>query len=99
MCTSVGRAVSSKEYIMVAASQPGRSQSDPEFAVRGGIYTTLAAADQVVAQLLSAGFSKEDITVVCSDEARERHFREFEHQDPAGDHTEGATVAGSSIGA
>ena len=37
--------------------------------------------------------------MVCSDEAKERHFKEFEHQDPAGTYTPTATIAGGTIGA
>jgi len=49
--------------------------------------------------LLAAGFSKEQVTVVCSDETKERHFHEFEHQEPAGTYTPGAIAAGGAIGA
>jgi len=70
-----------------------------EKSVRAGIFSSPTAADQAVAGLLAAGFSKEQITVVCSDEAREAHFREFEHQQPAGTNAEGGVAAGTSIGA
>ena len=59
----------------------------------------MSAADQAVDRLLAAGFAKDQITVVCSDEAKEKHFRQFEHQDPAGSHAPGAVAAGVSIGA
>ena len=39
------------------------------------------------------------ITVVCSDETKERYFSEFEHQHPAGTFTPAASIAGGTIGA
>ncbi len=70
-----------------------------EQAVRAAVFTDLRRADAAVAQLLAAGFSNEQITVVCSDTAKERHFREFEHQDQAGKDAGNAALAGVSIGA
>src|SRR4029079_10492339 len=46
-----------------------------------------------------AGFQKEQITVICSDDTKERYFREFEHQEPAGSHTTAAAATGGAIGA
>jgi hypothetical protein len=66
---------------------------------RAGVFPTLQGADEAVRRLLAAGFSKDEITVVCSDETKERYFREFEHQDPAGAHTPKAAAIGGSIGA
>jgi hypothetical protein len=68
-------------------------------ALEVGVFDSVEAARRAVLGLLAAGFSKEHITVVCSDETKERHFREFEHQDPAGTFTPGATIAGATIGA
>src|SRR5262245_13092722 len=64
-----------------------------------GIFTTVDAARHAVNDLLAAGFTTEQITVVCSDETKEQHFREFEHQDPAGTHTPLAAATGGTIGA
>src|SRR3954466_1649648 len=64
-----------------------------------GVFNTIDAARNAVHGLLGAGFSAADITVVCSDETKERYFREFEHQEPAGTFTPGATIAGATIGA
>ena len=36
---------------------------------------------------------------MCSDENKERYFREFEHQDPAGSHTPAAAATGGALGA
>lgn len=67
--------------------------------VRAGAFASLAAADRAVSDLLAAGFTKEQITVICSDEAREAHFRQFEHQEPAGAHAGTGAAAGATIGA
>jgi hypothetical protein len=64
-----------------------------------GVFDTVDDARIAVNSLLAAGFSTEQITVVCSDETKELHFHEFDHQQPAGTHTPAATIAGSTIGA
>jgi hypothetical protein len=64
-----------------------------------GVFTTVEDARRAVNGLLGVGFPKEKITVVCSDETKERYFREFEHQEPAGTYTPTATIAGGTIGA
>lgn len=71
-------------------------QSKP---IRVGVFSTMAQADHAVRDLLSAGFTKDEITVVCSDKYTEQHFHEFEHQQPAGAHTPAAVTAGGAIGA
>jgi len=76
-----------------------KSQKALDQSVRAGSFAALPAADRAVGRLLAGGFTKDEITVVCSDEAKERHFRQYEHQDPAGSHTEGSVAAGTSIGA
>jgi hypothetical protein len=67
--------------------------------IRIGIFDTVEAADAAVHGLLAAGFTPEQITVVCSDDAKERYFRQFEHQDPAGTHTPRNALVGGAIGA
>jgi hypothetical protein len=64
-----------------------------------GVFNSVDDARKAVQELLNAGFTAEQITVVCSDETKERYFREFEHQEPAGTFTPGATIAGATIGA
>jgi len=66
---------------------------------RVGIFPTVEAADRAVAGLLKAGFTKEHITVVCSDKTKEAHFSGFDHERPAGTHTPLAAATGSAIGA
>jgi hypothetical protein len=67
--------------------------------VRAGVFLDLPAADTVVQRLLAAGFSKEEISVICSDEAVEKHFRRYEHQDPAGTLTPNTVAKGTTVGA
>jgi hypothetical protein len=67
--------------------------------LRVGVFNTVEAAERAVRGLMAAGFSPDEITVVCSDPEKERHFRAFEHQEPAGTTTPGAAIAGGAIGA
>ncbi len=64
-----------------------------------GVFDTVENARQAVAALLAAGFTREHITVICSDETKEKYFSEFEHQQPAGTATPKAAIAGGTIGA
>ena len=64
-----------------------------------GVFSTVDDATRAVHDLLAAGFTQDHITVVCSDDTKERYFREFEHQEPAGTYTPRAAVVGDTIGA
>jgi len=66
---------------------------------RAGVFSTVPRAEETVRALLAEGFSTEQITVVCSDEVKERHFREYEHTEPAGTNTPAAAAVGSAVGA
>jgi len=66
--------------------------------IRAAIFTEIAETDRAVKNLLDAGFSKEEITVVCSDETKERYFREYEHQDQAGRNVPVAAGIGGAVG-
>jgi hypothetical protein len=66
--------------------------------LRIGVFDEVAAAERAVLGLIGAGFRHDQISVLCSDAAKEQHFREFEHEDPAGAHTPKAVAAGSVIG-
>jgi len=59
-----------------------------------GIFSTMQQAKKVVEDLLAAGFTKEQITVICSDETRQKQFAEFEHQPP---HVAPAAIAAGSV--
>ncbi|MGE3316720.1 MAG: hypothetical protein AB7O26_16505 [Planctomycetaceae bacterium] len=67
--------------------------------IRVGIFETVPETLEVTRRLMNAGFTTEQITVVSSDEVKERYFREFEHQDPAGTHTPAAAAVGGFVGA
>lgn len=72
--------------------------SSLETPIRVGVFPTIEAADCAVDSLLKAGFTKEQISVLCSDQATESHYRRFEHQDPAGTNTAAAAATGGAIG-
>jgi hypothetical protein len=63
------------------------------------VFSTIAGAEAAVARLLLESFTREEISVVCSDETKERYFREFEHQTPSGKNTPLAAAMGGAIGA
>jgi hypothetical protein len=67
--------------------------------VRAAVFSTLAAARKAVKLLQEAGFAEKEITVICSDETKERHFKVFEHQQPAGANTPAAAAIGGTVGA
>ncbi len=67
--------------------------------IRVGVYSTVRDADRAVHGLLNLGFTKEHITVICSEEWKAAHFREYHHEDPAGAHTPAAVAVGGAIGA
>ena len=67
--------------------------------IRLGIFATVPAAERTVQDLLSAGFTADQITVICSDPWKERSFEQFHHQDPAGTTTPAKAMAGGAIGA
>jgi hypothetical protein len=76
-------------------SQKSTSSSRP---VRAGVFDDLPSADQAVAGLLDAGFSPQQISVICSDESKRRHFAGLHEEEPSGSHTAEAAAAGGAIG-
>jgi hypothetical protein len=66
---------------------------------RAGVFNSVEQAQAAVNALQANGFTSDQITVVCSDELKERHFREFEHWEPAGTNTPAAAAIGSALGA
>jgi hypothetical protein len=67
--------------------------------IRVGVYTSIADADRAVHGLLNLGFTKDHITVICSEDWKAAHFREYHHEDPSGSHTAAAVAVGTTIGA
>lgn len=66
--------------------------------IRAAIFSAIAETNQAVTRLLDAGFGKEEITVICSDDTKERYFREYEHQDQAGRNVPVAAGIGGAVG-
>lgn len=75
------------------------SDETDEKTIRAAVLQRVEDVEDVVRQLLDSGFSREQISVLCSDDAKEQHFREFEHEDPAGTHTPQAAAKGGTAGA
>jgi hypothetical protein len=67
-----------------------------------GVFERPETAAHAVKELQRAGFRKDEISVLCSDEAKESYFREFDHEEPAGSHNQEvlntAGVAGLGLG-
>jgi hypothetical protein len=80
---------------------PDKFQRDVNHArtVEVGVFDSVSSAKSAVDRLLQCGFTVEEITVVCSDETKERWFKEFDHQQPAGTHTAKASLVGGAVGA
>jgi len=49
--------------------------------IRAGVFADVEKAETAVRRLLDSGFQKDQITVICSDESKERHFGPFRHED------------------
>src|SRR4029079_5561465 len=81
---------------LIKKSPLAEKQSQP---IRAAVFSTVEETKQAVARLLAAGFTKDQITVICSDETKERYFREFEHEEPAGANTQEAAATGGAVGA
>ena len=66
--------------------------------IRAAIFTEIANTDKAVKRLLDSRFTNAEITVVCSDDTKERYFREYEHQDQAGRNVPVAAGIGGAVG-
>lgn len=66
--------------------------------VRVAVFDRIYKAEQAVEALLLEGFEKDQISVICSDPAKEQHFRTFGGQQ-AGESAPGRAVVGGVIGA
>lgn len=66
---------------------------------RAGVFSNIREVDSVVLKLLAAGFSHNEITIVCSDKAKQDHFRDFSLQSPAGKNLPVSAAAGGMTGA
>lgn len=84
---------------MAATITSENAAEQQERPVRVGVFTDVAHADQAVARLLQSGFSKDQLSVVCSDETVRAHYEGIKTEEPAGAHTPLAVAAGGTIGA
>jgi hypothetical protein len=66
---------------------------------RAGTFSNLQSADRAVERLLAAGFPKEQITVLCTNEVKESHFRQLGYESPADLDAPSGGLAGASVGA
>lgn len=67
--------------------------------VRIALYDTVPEADRAVRDLLAAGFTREEISVLCSDRHKTAHFRDVQTPAPAGSNTATGIVTGGAVGA
>jgi hypothetical protein len=67
--------------------------------VRVGVFRDISATREAVDALLEAGIPQSRISVVCTDETKERYFKEFEHHQSAGSTTPMKATAGGALGA
>jgi hypothetical protein len=74
-------------------------QPKPDTPVRVGVFAEVEPAENAVQRLLDHGFTRREITVICSDAGIERHFKSFQHQEPAGANTAAAVTTGGIVGA
>jgi uncharacterized protein YcfJ len=66
--------------------------------VRAAVFRKIRRADEAVAALAAAGFTKDHITVICPTCTTER-FQEYQQREPAGSHSAKAAAGGGAIGA
>ena len=76
-----------------------REQQHVEKPFRVGVFDTVAQADAAVRNLLGAGFTRDQLAVICSDKYKEHFFKSLPTPKPAGSYTGEAVVAGGAIGA
>ena len=67
--------------------------------VRVGVFDTTTQASQAIDGLLAAGIAKNDISVICSNQAREEFFKEFRNPPLPTDHLTAAVATGGGVGA
>jgi hypothetical protein len=76
----------------------GKAKLGKQFTIRVGVFDDVSAAERAVRGLLNTGFQREQISVLCSDDVKERYFEAFKQQQPAGTHTPEAAAGGAFMG-
>jgi len=74
------------------------TQPNNDRPVRVAVFDRIYKAEQAVEALLLDGFEKDQISVICSDPAKEEHFKAFEGEQ-AGESAPRRAVVGSVVGA
>lgn len=69
-------------------------------AIRVGVFSSLGPADRSVSRLLQAGFTPEQVTVVCAGEVKENYFRKLKEskQKQAGGEAGSGAAIGATVG-
>ncbi len=70
----------------------------PEKPVRVGVFDDVADTNRVVQDLLDAGFTSHQITVISSDKSKEQFFSEYDHHQVPGETTAPAVATGGAVG-
>jgi hypothetical protein len=74
------------------------TQNTNDIPNRVGFFSTAAQADQAVRDLLAAGFTDEQLAVICPEKFKDE-FPNLRHPDPPGSHAAEAVVEGGAVGA
>lgn len=77
---------------------PSTTTDRQEKPIRVGVYETVAAADQAMENLQAKGFTKEEISVFCSEELQKQHFQPYTDSSDKGAPLATAS-AGGALGA
>lgn len=72
------------------------SSTDKPF--RAGVFASREKAEDAVELLLAAGFNKDQVSVLCSDESKQHHFEEFEGAQPSPEDAANAAITGGVFG-
>jgi hypothetical protein len=70
---------------------------DSKLGVHVGVFAGMTQADRAVGELLKAGFSKEQITVIAPSAPAEK-YQDFHKRDPSGSHATVGAATGGAIG-
>src|SRR4051812_49856649 len=75
---------------------------DQDKPYRVGVFRTVEQADRAIHDLRAAGFDNDELSVVCSNETKEKHFSDVQTPVPNRDYPAKAigigSVAGAAIG-
>jgi hypothetical protein len=66
--------------------------------VRVGVFNTTSEATRAIDDLLAAGFTKLQISVICSDQRKEEFFADFPHPPLPEEELPAAVATGSAVG-